>query len=80
VFLGVFDALTDRLGHLGGFADAHAHMPGAIPYYDERAKTESPPALDNFRDARHLNNSFFQVEPRCVNLWHIFSRIPGSRP
>jgi len=76
VFLGILDALLDGIGNFAGLAQTHADMAGSISDYYQRAIAKAAASLDYLRDAGNLDNGLFQVEPVCVNFWHILPRAP----
>src|SRR5690606_11270298 len=50
VFLGVFDAFADRVGHLSGFTLTGPHVALAVAYHHHRGKRANPPTFHGLGD------------------------------
>src|SRR5690606_20216370 len=61
VFLGVFDAFADRVGHLSGFPLAGAHVALAVAYRDHRGKRANPPTLHGLGDRVDIDDLFLEL-------------------
>src|SRR5438128_4871817 len=75
ILLGVLDRLPDRLGHLAGLAQSHAHVSPPIPHHDQRGEGESPATLDHLGDPVDGDHPVRQVQRACVYLCLSHSRL-----
>src|SRR5713101_1652696 len=75
ILLGVLDRLPDRLGHLAGLAQSHAHVSPPVPHHDQRGERESPAALDHLGDPVDGDHPVRQVQRACVYLRLSHSRL-----
>ena len=76
MLFGVLDAFLDGIGDFAGFSQTYTDMAGSVSYHDQRAIAKATSSLDHLRDAGDLDNGLLQIEPVCVNFWHILPRAP----
>ena len=59
-----FPRLADRIRHLVGLAETHAHAPGLIPDRDDGVERESPPALHDLGAPVHVDHLLDELRLR----------------
>ena len=67
VFPGLRAAFADSGGHLVGFADAQADMPGAVAGNDQRAEAQALAAFHHFGHPVDVDKLIVKVQVGCID-------------
>src|SRR5699024_9691992 len=76
VLLGILNALTNGLGHLGGLAQAEAHAALLVAHDHESGELEDTTALDGLTDAVQRNELLGELAGFSFKSSHVRSLLP----